>query len=285
MADIVCFHLITEPNGYLSNWYHSPFELEGDGYCCVEQYLMRTKALTFGDAQRAEQIMKTDDPAQMQQIGWKVAGYDDSVWAGIRQLVAFRGLMAKFSQSPILRERLLFTGHAILAECAASDRIWGIGLGMQSRGIKDVSKWPGRNILGFTLMMVREQLRKDFDGAEKKLPLLHAFAKRLKHAAKMAGEPGIICSFSLEEMRSLGLEMDCGNSFHEVYGLELGDHRGLELNYKQVDDPFVLGNALFSEWRFFTHWANCGMDESNVEWFELAAGRLEEITEEDWKQR
>ena len=40
MDNVVCFHLITEPNGYLSNWYHSPFELDGEHYCCVEQYLM-----------------------------------------------------------------------------------------------------------------------------------------------------------------------------------------------------------------------------------------------------
>ena len=283
MNEVVCFHLTTEPNGYLSNWYHSSFELEGNHYCCVEQYLMRTKALTFGDRNIAEQMIQTEDPAKMQQLGWQVSGYDDNIWAGMRQLVAFSALKAKFSQNSILRERLLTTGDAVLAECAVKDRIWGIGLGMQSQGIRELSKWPGRNLLGFTLMMVREQLREEFKSAERKIPLLHAFAERLKYAAKTAGEAGIICSFSLEEMRSLGLEMDCGNSFHEVYGLELGDCRGLELYYKKIDDPYILGNALFSEWRFFTHWANCGMTEDNVRWFELAASRLEEITNADWE--
>lgn len=280
MNEIVCFHLTTEPNGYLSNWYHSSFELDGEHYCCAEQYLMRTKALTFGDCNIAEQIMRTEDPAMMQQLGWKVSGYDDNVWAGMRQLVAFRALKAKFSQNPILRERLLATGDAVLAECAVKDRTWGIGMRADDSAHENVAKWPGKNLLGFTLMMVREQMKEEFGSAERKIPLLHAFARRLKYAATMAGEAGIICSFSLEEMRSLGLEMDCGNSFHEVYRLKLGDYRGLELHYSRIDDPFVLGNALFSEWRYFTHWANSGMEDIDVKWFELAAKRLEEITEE-----
>ena len=281
MSEVICFHLITEPNGYLSNWYHSRFVLDGNQYCCAEQYLMHAKALTFGDSDRAEQVMRMNDPAQMQAIGRAVEGYDEDVWAGMRQVVAFRALKAKYSQNVILRERLLATGDAVLAECAIKDRTWGIGLGMHAPARLCPSKWPGRNLLGYTLMMVRDQLREEFAGAERKMPLLHAFAKRLKYAAKQASEKGVIYSISAEEMKSLGLEMDGGESFIETCGIQPGDLRALELKYEQIDDPLVLGNAIFSEWRYYSHWANYAMSEDNVRWFELAAKRLGEITREE----
>ena len=66
MRDFVCFHLITEPNAYLSNWYPWPFEVDGMRYCCAEQYIMRSKAVLFGDPVMVKRIMATEDPAQMQ---------------------------------------------------------------------------------------------------------------------------------------------------------------------------------------------------------------------------
>ena len=47
----------------------------------------------------------------------------------------------------------------ILAECAVKDRVWGIGLSMNDPERLDLAKWRGQNLLGYTLMMVREELR------------------------------------------------------------------------------------------------------------------------------
>ena len=60
-----------------------------------------------------------------------MSGYIDNVWNGVRQIIIFEGLMAKYSQNPELGEKLKATGNAILAEAAVNDRIWGIGLSMK----------------------------------------------------------------------------------------------------------------------------------------------------------
>ena len=45
----------------------------------------------------------------------------------------------------------------VLAECAVKDQIWGIGLAMKDENRFDLDKWKGQNLLGYALMMVREQ--------------------------------------------------------------------------------------------------------------------------------
>ena len=37
------------------------------------------------------------------------------------------------------------------------DQIWGIGLSMKDENRFDLDKWKGQNLLGYALMMVREQ--------------------------------------------------------------------------------------------------------------------------------
>ena len=49
----------------------------------------------------------------------------------MRQIIVYEGLLAKFSQNPLLKDRLILTGNNILAECAVRDCIWGIGLSME----------------------------------------------------------------------------------------------------------------------------------------------------------
>ena len=75
-----------------------------------------------------------------------------------RLLYINKGLQAKFSQNEELKEKLLGTKDAILAECAVRDCIWGIGLSMTDCNRFEKDKWRGQNLLGYSLMMVREDL-------------------------------------------------------------------------------------------------------------------------------
>ncbi len=163
----VFFHKPEEPFGYLSNWYLSPFDLDGIHFTSTEQYIMYRKCMTFGDETSAKAILETEDTAMQQAIGQKASGYIDSVWAGMRQMVAFRALMSKFSQNENLKQKLLDTGDAYLVECAGSDKVWACGVRLDDDKRFDAANWTGDNILGFALMEVREVLKKSEHGTEK----------------------------------------------------------------------------------------------------------------------
>lgn len=157
--NIICFHNPEEENGFLSNWYLSDFKVNEVKYSSMEQFMMYKKAIRFQDIEKAQQILSTNDVALIKEYGRQVKGYNDSIWCGIRQMVIYQGLLAKFSQNNILCNKLLQTQNDILAECAVKDRVWGIGLSMKDPERLDLAKWRGQNLLGYTLMMVREELR------------------------------------------------------------------------------------------------------------------------------
>jgi ribA/ribD-fused uncharacterized protein len=74
-------------------------------------------------------------------------------------MVAYRGLMAKFSQNDELRQKLLDTGDAVLVECAGSDKVWACGIRLYDDRRFDASNWTGDNILGYALMEVRNRIK------------------------------------------------------------------------------------------------------------------------------
>ena len=119
--------------------------------------MMYRKALCFQDVETAYKILGTDDVAKIKKLGREVRGYNENVWNGVRQIIVYEGLEAKFSQNEELKEKLSATEDAVLAECAVKDQIWGIGLSMKDENRFDLDKWKGQNLLGYALMMVREQ--------------------------------------------------------------------------------------------------------------------------------
>ena len=127
-------------------------------FTSMEQFMMYRKAQCFQDKKIADKILQTEDVAQIKKLGRDVKGYDENFWNGVRQIVVYKGLLAKFSQNKDLKEKLIGTDNAILAECAVKDQIWGIGLSMKDENRFNRSKWRGQNLLGYALMMVREEL-------------------------------------------------------------------------------------------------------------------------------
>lgn len=156
---VIGFHNPDEAYGFLSNWYLRKFSVDGIVFSSMEQYMMYKKSVVFNDSLIAEEIMKSDDVALIKALGRKVAGYNDLVWNGMRQVIIYKGLIEKFRQNEELKDELLATDDCILAECAVKDTIWGIGLSMNDERRNDPGAWKGQNLLGYTLMLVRDELR------------------------------------------------------------------------------------------------------------------------------
>ena len=106
MMEIICFHNPDEENGYLSNWYESKFIVDHVKFSSMEQFMMYQKAITFQDQTIAKEILQIKDSAKIKLMGRQVRNYNDHIWNGIRQIVVYEGLIAKFSQNEELKKQL-----------------------------------------------------------------------------------------------------------------------------------------------------------------------------------
>lgn len=143
-----------------SQWWMAEFWAEPDTYCCMEQYMMAQKAEVFGDKEVREKIMKCSNPKEIKALGRKVRNFDETIWNQVKYSIVLNGNFLKFSQNPELREFLLATGDDILVEASPYDAIWGIRMSANNENAENPMKWRGRNLLGFALMEVRDELRR-----------------------------------------------------------------------------------------------------------------------------
>ncbi len=92
-----------------------------------------------------------------------------------------------------------------------------------------------------------------------------------------------VCEGFAEKCWELGYEMDCGNSFQEQYPKAFHSSEELLKVINSVDNPTFLGTAIFSHWRYVTHWSygSNPLEEHYRPWFKIAFQRLVEITSED----
>ncbi len=92
-----------------------------------------------------------------------------------------------------------------------------------------------------------------------------------------------------ELMWGLGYEMDCGESFAEYIKnsplkvasatTEREEKRNY-LYYLEHANRQIVGNYLFSEWRYFTHWSMSGYTEYDVDFLM----RIVKILEDKYKE-
>lgn len=143
-----------------SQWWMSPFVVEGTEYSCAEQYMMAEKARMFGDEEMMAAILQAKHPKEMKAYGRAVKNFDKDVWENGRYEIVKRGNLAKFSQNPELAAYLKESNKRILVEASPRDRIWGIGMGQSNPDADNPMKWRGQNLLGFVLTDVRDELMK-----------------------------------------------------------------------------------------------------------------------------
>ncbi|WP_433274064.1 NADAR family protein [Actinosynnema sp. CS-041913] len=142
----------------LSQWWESPFEVDGRVYPTAEHFMMAGKAELFGDTATAARVLAARTPGEAKALGRQVRGFDRDTWAARRLDVVVRGNLAKFGAHDGAREFLLGTGDRVLVEASPLDRVWGIGLAADDERAADPAAWLGLNLLGEALMEVRRRL-------------------------------------------------------------------------------------------------------------------------------
>ena len=141
-----------------SQWFRGTFTAGGHTFNCAEQYMMHGKAVLFGDAEVAAEILAADHPRKHKALGRKVRRFDDATWKREREAIVRAGNHAKFTQNAELREQLLATRGTTLVEASPYDRIWGIGLAATDPRAQDPAQWRGQNLLGRILTGLRDEL-------------------------------------------------------------------------------------------------------------------------------
>ncbi|VDK53934.1 unnamed protein product [Anisakis simplex] len=126
----------------------------------TEQYYMYHKAISFGDLEIADQILREREARKIKALGRKVKNFDANKWNDICEDVMRRGNTEKYTQNDELRKKLFCTHGSTLVECSPNDKIWGIGMSIFDPNAVDPSKWRGQNKLGHILTRIREDLWK-----------------------------------------------------------------------------------------------------------------------------
>ena len=165
---LIGFYHEDEDYGCFSNWFLSDFEYAGKKYSSVEQYMMYQKVAMFQKYELEDQIMRTNNPAIIKKLGrTHFDNFNSEVWNSVSYTIVKRGVKAKFAQNLELLYELLNTGDSVLMECSKNDKIWGIGIDIESEERYNPASWKGKNQLGRILMSVRDELREEltlFDG-------------------------------------------------------------------------------------------------------------------------
>ncbi len=116
------------------------------------------------------------------------------------------------------------------------------------------------------------------------MPSVHAFALRWTEKFK---DPNIdfielVDHYMADECEVLGFEMDCGEAFGNKYGKAAFNLEGLTERIATENDIMLLGSAIYSQWRYYNHWAYDAreiLQSENRAWFIAVLGRMAELSE------
>lgn len=138
------FYSTQDAYGEFSNFAAAPVLLDGRVWPTVEHWFQAQK---FLDPEHQEAIRNTKSPMVAARMGRSRARPLRPDWERVKDGVMEKGVRAKFTQHPHLRDLLLSTGEHPLVEHTRNDRYWGDG-----------GDGTGRNRLGEILMKIRAEL-------------------------------------------------------------------------------------------------------------------------------
>ena len=147
-------------NAIFSNFHPLEVSVNGNSYCCNEQYIQHSKACLFGDNETANAIMETNDPVTQKALGKKVKGFNKETWLNQVDRILETVNHAKYVQHPNALKALKDTGQRVIGE-ASLDQDFGIGMGLNHKNACNSDEWQGHNRMGKTLAHLRDTVFKD----------------------------------------------------------------------------------------------------------------------------
>lgn len=133
---------------FLSNFFPSPFEVDGITFPSVEHWFQAYKTT---DPTEFKAIATAQTPGKSKRMGRGCQLRPD--WEEVKTDVMLSGLRHKF-KNPELRAKLLATGNEELMEGNTwHDNTWGNCVCQKCQNI------PGRNMLGMLLMQLRQEIQ------------------------------------------------------------------------------------------------------------------------------
>jgi len=98
--------------------------------------------------------------AERKRIARNLKNYDDEVWSALRYQVALEAVRAKFLQNPQIQYELkMYPVDTQFVYANDSDLVWGTGLAYGHKHGADPLFWPGQNLLGRIISIVRNELK------------------------------------------------------------------------------------------------------------------------------
>lgn len=144
--------------GVYSQWYNSPFTVDGEDYLTAEHWMMVKKAETFEDQESREKMFRVTHPAEAKKLGRKVKNFDPKKWEEVAFEHVVQGNVHKFEQNKQCRFVLEDEDGLVLVEASPSDKIWGIGYNTFDAHRVTVDEWKGTNLLGYAIMEARSRI-------------------------------------------------------------------------------------------------------------------------------
>lgn len=135
-----------EEYSFLSNFYKCSVTVDGVTYPSSEHAYMAEKTTDKLEKQKIANIPKCSD---VKKYGSGEMIISKPYWDEYRLIAMMKVLMAKFTQNPDLRDKLLATGNKTLSEVNWwNDKFWG-----------EDEKGEGKTMLGECLMAVRSLIK------------------------------------------------------------------------------------------------------------------------------
>lgn len=148
--------------GYLSNDYPCIFTVQGVTFSSITQYYVYMEAKTYCDESTAEKVLKTEDIDKIMELRRQIRISDTNLWHGVKQILLYEGLIAKFENNRGLKDKLIATSGSILVATLNFDSELGNGNSIHNADMQRLDEttkisWRGQNLLGYTLMKVRDK--------------------------------------------------------------------------------------------------------------------------------